>query len=251
VSQLKWFHQIDLGNGLITPGNHPPSQVILRSFDTLDFRGKRVLDVGCWDGLWSFEAERRGAASVQATDDVSQRWGSGAPTLHTAREILQSKIEYQPDVSVYDLPARFSPRRFDIVIFTGVYYHLKNPLLALARLRQVLETGGHLIIEGDIIANRRRSYAAFWYREWWNRDRSNWWVPTIRCLHEWVECSRFIVRHEFLSPSRPGLRGILDRARAAVRFGGLPGRRLAMVAEATAVQDPNYLYPDADLSINA
>ena len=252
ISRFSWVHSIDLGQGLVTPGQWgPPSPIIVQAFDSIDFRDKKVLDIGCWDGLWSFEAERRGAREVHATDFPSQRPDRGSPTLLTAREILGSAVRYSPDLSVYDAPARFPERDFDIVIFAGVYYHLKNPLLALTRLRQVLKTGGVIVVEGDVIEDLRRSYATFWYADWWGEDRSNWWIPTIRCLREWMECSFFTVRDEYRAR-----RGLLRRAASALRAPlrrswypgvGRPGRRLALVADAVSRPDANYLFPDPEL----
>ena len=75
VQALTWVHSIDLGNGIVTPGMWgPPSPTIMRALDTIDFHGKKVLDIGCWDGLWSFEAEKRGATTIVATDLNTQRW---------------------------------------------------------------------------------------------------------------------------------------------------------------------------------
>ena len=69
VSALHWFHRIDLGNGIITPGQDIDGETKIE-FNKIptDLRGKTVLDIGAWDGLFSFEAERRGAAQVLATD---------------------------------------------------------------------------------------------------------------------------------------------------------------------------------------
>src|SRR5687768_7795990 len=95
VNKLRWVHSIDLGNGIVTPGHwgqHPP---ILKKFiDSIDFRGKKVLDIGCWDGLWSFEAEKRGAAEVYATDLISQRNFHQLPTFELASRVLRSKVKY-------------------------------------------------------------------------------------------------------------------------------------------------------------
>jgi tRNA (mo5U34)-methyltransferase len=86
VSALTWVHSIDLGNRIITPGIWgKPQPLIMRAFDDIDFRGRKVLDVGCWDGLWSFEAEKRGAAEVWATDDISQRSYSNQETFALGR----------------------------------------------------------------------------------------------------------------------------------------------------------------------
>src|SRR3954467_981696 len=120
VQALSWVHAIDLGNGIVTPGMWGlPSATIMRAFNTIDFRGKKVLDIGCWDGLWSFEAERRGAAEVWATDLVAHRHGDGQATFRLAHALLGSRARYVPDLSVYDV-ARLGVRDFDVVLFCGV-----------------------------------------------------------------------------------------------------------------------------------
>src|SRR5437879_4131017 len=181
VQALNWAHTIDLGNGLTTPGAWPPSPLIRRAFDEIDFRGRKVLDVGCWDGLWSFEAEKRGAALVYATDCVSQRPHPKQETFTLARRVLGSQVRYDPDLSVYHV-GRLGVADFDIVLFCGVYYHLKHPLLALARLRQVMSDGSLLVIEGEVVNDDRNPYARFFYRDAYRGDRSTWWVPTVACL---------------------------------------------------------------------
>ena len=202
IKGLSWWHSIDLPHGVVTPGRWgPPARIIVDAFNGVDFRERKVLDVGCLDGLWSFEAERRGAATVIATDLVSQLGYAAPPTLLTAKEILGSRVEYFPDVSVFDAPHRFPSRDFDVVVFCGVFYHLKDPLLALARLRQVLRTGGVIIVEGDVLDDDEGCYASFHYRDVHKKDESNWWVPTARCLREWVTCSFFDVLSEHRSPS--------------------------------------------------
>ena len=123
-----WYHSIELPNGEITPGLQTIEQLRLRARQFPipdDLRGKRVLDIGAWDGWFSFEMERRGA-SVVAVDAVRSE------KFLYARELLGSKVEYHL-TDVYDLrPADLGV--FDIVLFLGVLYHLKNPVLALERV---------------------------------------------------------------------------------------------------------------------
>ena len=180
VGELTWVHRIELGGGVVTPGSWKRSELVLRALDAIDFAGKRVLDVGCWDGLWSFEAERRGAASVVAVDDATQRSLKDQQTFRLAHEALGSRVEYVPDVDVIDLCARLAPRRFDVVLFLGVYYHLKHPLWALAQLRRLTATGGLLVVEGPVVPSRR-SFAEFLYRKVHKSDPSNWFLPTPSC----------------------------------------------------------------------
>src|SRR5579864_4976766 len=123
-----WYHSIQLPNGEVTPGLQTLDQLRLRARQfpiPEDLRGKRVLDIGAWDGWFSFEMERRGA-TVVALDSVRQE------TLPKAKELLNSRVEY-----VVEDICRISPRHigyFDIVLFFGVLYHLKHPLLALERV---------------------------------------------------------------------------------------------------------------------
>jgi tRNA (mo5U34)-methyltransferase len=253
VARQEWLYSVDLGGGVITPGRFgPPNPQILEAFGQIEFRDKHVLDVGCFEGQWSFEAEKRGAAAVLATDYLvgdprarpSERGIKELPTFRLAHTILGSRVEYRPDVSVYDV-TRLERRDFDIVVFCGVYYHLKHPLLALSRLREVIREGGTLIVEGPVIHGSREPYARFFYRDLLADDRSNWWVPTLSCLLEWIECSYFEI--ERVSDPTP-------QEVRLVRAAEGPGRsrkerivRHTVLARAVTRKDPRYVLPDEDL----
>jgi tRNA (mo5U34)-methyltransferase len=191
-----WIHTIDLGDGLVTPGVWPPESRagIAAALEQIDLQGKKVLDIGCLDGFWSFEAERRGAAEVYATDLTSQARPDREPYFRLAKELLGSRVQYFPDLSVFDV-ARLGVNDFDVVLYLGVYYHLRDPVLSFARLRQVMRDGAVLLVEGQAI-DATEAYARFFYREAFQADRSNWWVPTIPCLQEWIESSFFAIEDE-------------------------------------------------------
>jgi tRNA (mo5U34)-methyltransferase len=250
VRALKWVHTIDLGNGIVTPGMWAPSPTILRALDSIDFRGKKVLDIGCWDGLWSFEAEKRGATTVIATDLNTQRWPQdGHLTFMLAREALRSKAIYRPDVSVYEAPRVFPERDFDVVLFCGIYYHLRDPLLALSRLRQAMKPGGIIVVEGEVSLDRVRCSAEFFYKGLHSNDPSNWWVPTIRCLHEWIESSYFDVVEEFLPPQPAEPKETLaDKLRLKRVPRGPKFSRAVLTARAAVRHDPKYMLPDSELA---
>ena len=94
-----------------------------------------MLDIGCWDGLFSFECERRGAERVVAAD----LWeNAGRDAFDFAREELGSKVE-PLECDVYDLPGKLGGERFDLVLFLGVLYHLRHPLLGLEKVGGVHE----------------------------------------------------------------------------------------------------------------
>jgi tRNA (mo5U34)-methyltransferase len=128
LAQTGWWHSFELPDGRKIHGANdlPGLKRRLALFPIPEnLSGKRVLDIGAWDGWFSFELERRGA-EVVSVDNVES-----ANFLYLHRE-LHSKIDYRI-LDVYELtPEKLG--RFDIVLFLGVLYHLKHPLLALERI---------------------------------------------------------------------------------------------------------------------
>jgi tRNA (mo5U34)-methyltransferase len=194
MNSMVWYHKIELAPGIVTPGadwEHLWGPMRERH-RAVDFRGQRVLEVGCWDGYWSFEAEKLGAAEVWATDDMSQR-KTVTRSVPFVIECLGSKVRYRDDVSVYDVDEVF-PEKFDVVICYGVLYHLRYPVLGLARLRRVLKTGGTLLIETAVLLDTESNDMR------WGRDRiypsdpSTWNAPSVPCLKFLLESSYFEVR---------------------------------------------------------
>jgi len=119
VDAVEWYHEFDFPNGVKARSRGPDAAdhrklwtFITTALDTVDFTDKTVLDIGCWDGYWSFYAERRGAARVLATDDASQNW-SRSRGLSLAKKLLGSKIETKTDVSIYELGKL--NRTFDVI----------------------------------------------------------------------------------------------------------------------------------------
>jgi tRNA (mo5U34)-methyltransferase len=128
LTETGWWHSFELPDGRKINGANTIDGLRKRlSVFPIpdDLSGKRVLDIGAWDGWFSFEMERRGA-QVVAVDNVES-----ANFLWLHRE-LHSRVDYRI-LDVYQLtPERLG--RFDIVIFLGVLYHLKHPLLGLERV---------------------------------------------------------------------------------------------------------------------
>jgi tRNA (mo5U34)-methyltransferase len=152
IDQVAWYHEFDFGNGLKTkPTLHIDFhrkvwEFIETRLDAIDFKGKTVLDIGCWDGYWSFYAEKRGASQVLASDDVTQNWASGNG-LRLARQLLGSEVEVNQQLPIYELASL--GRRFDIVLCLGIYYHLVDPFYALAQIRHACHEGSVVVLEGD------------------------------------------------------------------------------------------------------
>ncbi len=146
IGQYKFYHTIEVTDKVSTPGapEHAVSQQpVLAEINKLELAGKKVLDVGCRDGLYSFLAERRGAAEIVGIDhDLSL----GAVELLIP--YLKSKVRMHP-MNLLDLkPETFG--QFDVVIFAGVLYHLRYPFWSLKLLRDVMRPGAMMVLETAI-----------------------------------------------------------------------------------------------------
>jgi tRNA (mo5U34)-methyltransferase len=176
IANVNWYHQIDLGDGIVTPGvDDSPSRMAPLELPR-DLSGKSVLDIGAWDGFFSFEAERRGASRVLATDSYcwsGEGWGTKEGFL-TASRILGSRVD-DLEIDVMDLaPDRIGT--FDLVLFVGVLYHMRHPLLALERVASV--AGDQLIFDSHTaMIEERDPMMLFYPGTELNNDPTNWWGP--------------------------------------------------------------------------
>jgi tRNA (mo5U34)-methyltransferase len=153
IDEIAWYHEFDFGKGLKAKSktadidfHRKVWKFIETNLNKVDFRGKSVLDIGCWDGYWSFYAERRGAKSVLASDDCSQNWAQGNG-LRLAKELLASNVEINQDLSIYRLST--VGRKFDVIFCLGIYYHLVDPFYAFSQIRHCCHENTIVLIEGD------------------------------------------------------------------------------------------------------
>jgi tRNA (mo5U34)-methyltransferase len=197
-SAIRWFHSIDLRNGVVTPGIFDTAAQLPRFHIPQDLSGKTVLDIGAWDGFYSFEAERRGAKRVLATDSFAwsgQGWGSKRG-FEFARKTLNSKVE-DMNIDVMDL----SPEKvgmFDVVLFLGVLYHLKHPMLALERVYSVTKELLILDTHVDLLGSKRPA-VAFYPGSEVNRDETNWSGPNPAAVLAMLKTAGFS-RAKIVSP---------------------------------------------------
>jgi tRNA (mo5U34)-methyltransferase len=183
VDSRTWFHSIDLGQGIVTPGEKNTLVEVDHFRIPEDLSGQTVLDVGAYDGFYAFEAERRGARRVVAADDWAWNWpGSDARrNFELARSVLGSTVE-MAEVSVEEL----SPERvggvFDVVLFLGVLYHAPDPLGYLRRVRSV--TGGFAIVETVTdLMDVPVPAIAYYPGDSLNHDGSNHFGPNALAVH--------------------------------------------------------------------
>jgi len=186
VFSRPWFHTIDLGNGIVTPGVDLSQQKLELIGLPEDLSGASVLDVGSFDGFFAFEAERRGAARVVAADDFC--WSRPDDPLldgrgfDIARWALGSSVE-KVRVSVEELRPETVGGTFDYVLFMGVLYHSQDPLRYLRNVFSVCNST--LIVETHIDAlDQGRPMMVFYPNGTLNGDPSNFWGPNPECVKE-------------------------------------------------------------------
>jgi tRNA (mo5U34)-methyltransferase len=182
-----WWHSIDLGGGRITPGVRKIDDLQSR-YDNFnlpkDLSGKRVLDIGCWDGFFSFAAERHGAQVVAVDCWRPEKF-------FEAHRALNSRVEFH-EMSVYEL-SREKLGVFDIVFFLGVLYHLQHPLLSLQRVcevtRDIAIIGSYVI---DNIIDTASPVMEFYPLDELGGQYDNWWGPNTDCLAKMAQTAGFV-----------------------------------------------------------
>ncbi len=212
-----WFHNIELGDGLWTAPDHflgdYPRFKFERFADALpdDMSGRSVLDIGCNAGFYAVEMKRRGAARVLGIDS-DERYLAQARLVTGALGF--GDVEFR-NLSVYDVGAL--GERFDLVIFMGVLYHLRHPLLALDLIRehvagdrmlfQTMQQGSPAIfpvpedhpfhLPGTFDPPRYFDDPGYprlhFIEREFARDWTNWWAPNAACSQAMLRAAGFTI----------------------------------------------------------
>lgn len=219
-----WYHSIEVAPGVVTPGVVDLRGVASRVLPE-DLSGRRVIDLGTFDGFWAFEMEARGAASVQAIDlDAidDAEW----PPLHRERLSKQSAewalslgkgFELAAELrdsaakrvisNIYDLSPGVLGEAADFAFCGAILLHLRDPVRALERVRGALTADGELRVFEPIslpltAVHPRRPAARFQPVE----TDFNWWVPNLAGLRAWLLAAGFerIQRQAIMRPPAAG-----------------------------------------------
>ena len=199
VDRHAWYHTLDLGHGVVTPGMFDHRPVLDRYPLPADLNGMRCLDVATMDGFWAFEMERRGAASVVALDledpeelDWPASLRGQDKTLDEtkgerfalAREALGSNVE-RVLLSAYDLGPDLG--MFDFVFCGDLLLHLKDPITPVERIRSVC-TGSAVIVN---VIKRFRFQEKRALAELDGIEHFEWWVTNLEGLVRIVRAAGF------------------------------------------------------------
>ncbi len=205
----KWFHNIRLGDVQTAPdhflGDYPA--IKWRTFEhavPADLTGKSVLDIGCNGGFYSMEMKRRGAARVVGIDSDTDYLAQA----RFAAEVNGLDIEFRR-MNVYDVPQL--EERFDVVLFMGVLYHLRHPLLALDLLhdhvtkdllvfqsmqrgsRESWEPADNYPFSETEVFSREDYPKMFFVEKCYSGDWTNWWVPNRACVEGMLRSAGFTI----------------------------------------------------------
>lgn len=218
-----WYHNIEVikGSSIFTQPDKPyvnyGRKFALKGIPEDYWRGKRVLDLGSFSGALSYALEDLGAEVVAL--DVQDPSKNGFSLIH---ELRNSAVQFRR-MSVYDL-APEEIGLFDAVAFTGLFYHLKHPLLAFERINSVCKQEGYLITIGtssdlwfhkddtdrcdegvsflSTVSPEGKNLNTFpicgFAANQYYTDRSNWFIPNLACLRGWHQASGFDVINEEL-----------------------------------------------------
>lgn len=208
----KWFHNIDLKGVKTAPdhflGDYP--NIKFKNFaDAIpqDLTGKSVLDIGCNAGFYSIEMKRRGAERVLGIDSDEVYLAQA----RYAAQVLGADIEFR-NMSVYDVASL--GEKFDVVIFMGVFYHLRHPLLALDLLYdsvvkdllifQSMQRGSDQVahVEADYdfwnteIFENHDFPKMYFIEHHYSQDPTNWWIPNRSGMEAMLRSAGFdIIEH--------------------------------------------------------
>ena len=207
VEGVDWYHTLELGGGIVTPGLFDHRSYVARYGLPDDISGLRALDIGAQDGFWSFELERRGASvtSLDLSDPAQLDWPAHLRPEGTRREAggfplaerrafdiahraLGSSVK-RVDMSVYDATPERLGGTFDLVFSGSILMHLRDPVLALERMAALCS--GRLVIAEEY--SRRLEWlpgagaAEFRGESSW----MTWWIPASRTWLSMVRCAGF------------------------------------------------------------
>jgi len=211
-----WRHSIDLFDGIVSPGAKTAEELAYdwTALGVPDLRGKSVLDVGAWDGYFSFRAEAAGAERVVALDhyvwsldlarqqeyfDECQFNGVAPAPPHTMPSMwkpdeLPGKVGFDTahrarDSKVESMVGDFMTMdldrlgRFDVVFYVGVFSRNRHPLLALERLAKV--TNEVLLVQTEAVVIpgfEHKAFCEFFEANELRKDVALWWAPNRRAL---------------------------------------------------------------------
>ncbi|MBC8395187.1 MAG: DUF1698 domain-containing protein [Bacteroidetes bacterium] len=198
-----WWHTVSIGDNICTPGKVKNLYMSEWGLTPEIIKGKSFLDIGFRDGGYSFYAERSGASKVTGLD-IEHSKG-----FEILKQIFNSKVNCVIK-DIIDLKSEDLDGPYDVVLFAGVFYHMKFPFLSLHKVAELMDVGGILILESYIcpdLSSHEKSkdipLMKFLPKDELNKDTSNWYAPNLICLISMLETIGFeVTKNKMLHENR-------------------------------------------------
>ena len=184
AEKIQWWHSIPLvseeGTTYVTNGivNHCSEEIATNRFGMPEsLEGKTVLDIGCWDGYFSFLAEKRNAKSVLGVDMLQgcSHQEQGTQGFEFAKKTLKSKVGFEKK-SLEEFAINTN-KQFDVTLYYGVLYHVENPIAELKHLSKI--TKEYTLIETAISQNNNEPRPYWEFKHGFDNDPTNFWYPNL------------------------------------------------------------------------
>ncbi len=223
LNGIRWWQKWEIVPGVFTPGVNDVKWLLDNLQLPASLDGARVLDIGGWNGAFSFECERRNAREVVMVEPMPP----AATGFDRTKAFLESKVQHRQG-SIYDLDPE-TIGYFDIVLCLGIIYHLRYPLLGLDNIRRICR--GQLFVESAILETafwtpdgiqplavaapglENLSILQFFRGTEFFNDKTNWFVPNVEAANALIEAAGFQVLrshvdgryfcHSRVTPGRP------------------------------------------------
>jgi tRNA (mo5U34)-methyltransferase len=210
IKSYYWFHSINLGDGIITPGlktRYEISREAEAIFAPLFLRGRSVADIGAWNGCFTVEAKRRGANRMLAIDDYA--WAHPELRGKETFDLVMSRLGVDVETRLIDIQRASAEAigHWQVVLFLGVFYHLFDPIAALRCLSEI--TDEVLVLETHLeLQDLTKPAMAFYPGSELNGDPTNWWAPNRAAVEALLKSVGFPKVLFTPHPAGPEVRGI-------------------------------------------
>jgi tRNA (mo5U34)-methyltransferase len=207
-----WHQRFEVAPGVFTPGTNDVGFLASTAGIPERLNGETVLDIGTTNGGVAFELERRGAGRIVAVDILDP----DVFGFNAIKQLVGSSAEHVR-ASVYELPELLR-EQFDIVLFLGVLYHLRHPLLALDNVRRLTRLHAYIesaICDSELPQAANAAVARFYRRSELGADPTNWFSPSLAALVDWCASCGLEPENVTSWPAEAPSRGMVS-ARPAV-----------------------------------
>jgi tRNA (mo5U34)-methyltransferase len=237
INSVSWYHSVEILPGIIAPGSLPKggrydveAQVHFVEDSAGGLSGKRILEIGTWDGPLAYKLKSLGHDVIATDIQNPEKTGFAATGTITGLDVPYVRC------SVYELPQHFE-QEFDVVLFMGVFYHLKYPILAFERIAKVLKPGGRVVVAGSGMSHHFESLAGEGlssqqseeFQEILDQmdeagvplclsypgnflDGNNWFLPNKKALEGWMRAAGLEGGYVAGTPSEVGVLSLIGWA---------------------------------------